>query len=94
MSEFLVTRLMPAGTALSLLALSSVAARDPHARSVRLIDPWTRPTPPADPAGAGYLTIVNDSAMPDRLLGGTSRAVREIQVHKMQLIEASCGCAP
>ena len=85
--------LTAAGAALSLLA-TPLVARGRHAATLHLAEPWTRPTPPAAPAGAGYLTITNTGSEPDRLLGGTSPAVREVQIHQMKLMDGIMRMRP
>ena len=47
--------------------------------------PWSRPTPNGAPTAAGFLTLTNTGAQPDRLLGGSSPLVTQIQVHQMSM---------
>ena len=77
-------RLARAGLALAL-ASTPAFAHTTRAHHLTVAGAWTRPTPPGAAAGAGYLTITNDDAEPDRLVGGTSPAVREVQVHEMRI---------
>jgi copper(I)-binding protein len=44
-----------------------------------------RSTPPGAPTAAGYLTVTNHGASPDRLLGGSSPEVGDVQVHQMSM---------
>ena len=46
---------------------------------------WSRATPGATKIGAGYLTIENKGASPDRLLGGSTDAAAKIEVHEMAM---------
>lgn len=58
----------------------------PCARAaVRLDAAWVRETAPGQTVGAGYLTIVNLSARPERLLGAFSPAAEAVQIHEMSL---------
>lgn len=62
---------------LSFVALvsASAAVADPAVGGA-----WARATPPGAQAGAVYLTLVGDDA-PDRLLGGSTPAARELEIH-------------
>lgn len=42
---------------------------------------WARTTPPGATTGAGYLSIVNDSAA-DRLISASSPAAEKVQLHE------------
>jgi copper(I)-binding protein len=75
--------------ALCALALCAVAATA-SAHSYRLgalkIDhPWARPTPPGAPTGAGYFSVTNTGATPDRLLAVASPAAQAVQIHQMSM---------
>lgn len=86
-------RLASAGLAVTIVAMPATA-RDVPAHRIKLTGAWTRPTPPAAAAGAGYLTITNAGSRPDRLLGGTSSAVREVQVHQMMIADGVMRMRP
>lgn len=77
----------PSVFAAAALAVVAVVATPAPAKGRDLLihHAWVRPTPPAAPAGAGYLTITNKGVKPDRLLAGSSPWVREVQVHEMKL---------
>lgn len=59
---------------LSLVSSSALA-------QVRIDNPWARPTPPGAKVAAGYLTIRNDGASAERLLGVSSPAAAQVQTH-------------
>jgi copper(I)-binding protein len=42
---------------------------------------WTRATPPGAKVAAGYMTIRNKSAAPDRLVGASSPAAARVETH-------------
>ncbi|MGB5706814.1 MAG: copper chaperone PCu(A)C [Arenicellales bacterium] len=44
-------------------------------------DIWSRPLPEVSVNGAAYLTIHNNGAKSDRLLGATSEVAEEVQIH-------------
>jgi copper(I)-binding protein len=44
--------------------------------------------------GAGYLTITNKGAVPDRLIGGSTDAARAVEVHEMNLSDGVMTMRP
>jgi hypothetical protein len=48
---------------------------------VEIAEPWIRATPPGAKVAAGYMTIRNKSAQPERLLGGSSPAAAKVETH-------------
>jgi hypothetical protein len=46
---------------------------------------WSRATPKGASVGAGYLTIHNKGAAPDKLTGGSSDVASDVQVHEMSM---------
>jgi len=72
---------------LALVAVCAIpaSAQDYKVGALVISHPWVRPTPPGAPTAVGYLTITNHGASPDRLLGGSSPAVGDIQVHEMSM---------
>jgi periplasmic copper chaperone A len=48
---------------------------------VEIKDAWIRATAPGQKTAAGYMTISNKSAQPERLLGGSSEAAAKVQTH-------------
>src|SRR5579871_5973161 len=46
---------------------------------------WSRATPGGAKVGGGYLTITNEGATPDRLIGGSSEIAAKVQVHEMSM---------
>lgn len=55
-------------TALTLSG-AALLAHEIKSGSLEIVHPWARATPASAKTGAGYLTIVNRGAEPDRLLG-------------------------
>jgi copper(I)-binding protein len=45
--------------------------------------PWARATPKGAKVGGGYLTIKNDGAAPDKLVGGSSSIAQKLELHEM-----------
>jgi copper(I)-binding protein len=68
--------------------LAAPLAADAHAYDqgpLHIGHPWTRPTPGGAPTAAGYLTVTNHGAAPDRLLGGVSPLAKSIEPHTMSM---------
>lgn len=71
-----------------VLAMSLPALAAGHGYSLgalKIGHPWARPTPNGAPTAAGFLTVTNTGAQPDRLLGGSSPMTGPIQVHQMSM---------
>ena len=48
---------------------------------VEIQEPWIRATAPGQKTAAGYMTVRNNSAQPERLVGGSSEAAAKVQTH-------------
>jgi copper(I)-binding protein len=48
---------------------------------VEISDAWIRATAPGQKIAAGYMTIRNKSAQPERLVGGSSQAAAKVETH-------------
>jgi periplasmic copper chaperone A len=48
---------------------------------VEIDKPWMRAPPPGTKLAAGYMTIRNKSASPERLVGATSPAAARVEMH-------------
>jgi hypothetical protein len=75
-------------TLLAALTATFIIANPAQAHSVKvgalsITDLWTRATPPKAPTAAGYLTIENAGAEPDRLTGVTSPFAGSATIHEM-----------
>ncbi|MCK1277378.1 copper chaperone PCu(A)C [Bradyrhizobium sp. 61] len=57
-------------------------AQTPAANSIVVEQPWARATPPGAKTGAAYLTVMNNGATPDRLLGATTPLADKVEFHK------------
>ncbi len=66
------------------LGLTSAAAQSVRIGDITIDDAWARATPRGAEVGAGYLTIRNDSATPDRLTT-ISTDFAAVQVHAMKM---------
>ena len=66
-------------------AVPAAHAKDFHAGSLDLVNPWARATPKGAPVAAGYVTIKNNGTTADRLVGGSSDAAAKVEVHEMSM---------
>jgi periplasmic copper chaperone A len=71
--------------ALALSAAPAVA-QEFKAGDITIDNPWSRATPKGAEVGAGYLTIHNNGAAPDRLTGGTAE-FGNVEVHEMSTVD-------
>jgi copper(I)-binding protein len=69
------------------LALSAAPAfaQESKAGDITIEKPWARATPKGAEVGAGYLTIHNTGATPDRFTGGTADFAN-VEVHEMSMV--------
>jgi copper(I)-binding protein len=61
----------------------AVHADDVKAGDLVISQAWSRATPIGAKVASGYLTISNNGAALDRLLGGSSDAAAKVEVHEM-----------
>ena len=67
------------------LTLSSASAHEYEAGSLHIEHPWARATPPKAGVAGAYMVIENHGKTADRLLGGSTAAAKEVQVHSMTM---------
>jgi len=60
-------------------------AADYDVGSLHIAQPWSRATPKGATSGAGYMTITNEGATPDRLSCVSSDASGQCQIHSMTM---------
>lgn len=58
-----------------------LAIATPALAQVEIENPWVRATAPGASVGGGYLTVVNRSAAPDRLVGASSPTADRVELH-------------
>src|SRR3984885_2003579 len=66
------------------LSVAPALAQEFKAGDITIDKPWARATPKGAVVGAGYLTIHNNGAAPDRLTGGTADFAN-VEVHEMSM---------
>jgi copper(I)-binding protein len=68
--------------ALTLAGASGLAHAHEHKTgSLRIAHPWVRATPTGAQVASGFVTIINTSSAPDRLLGATLAKGARTEVH-------------
>lgn len=68
-----------------LLMLVTAAALAAPRGSLRIEQAWARATPPMATVAAGYLVVVNDGDVPDRLLRIDSAIAQRVEMHRSLL---------
>jgi copper(I)-binding protein len=63
----------------ALLSLALLAT--PVFAQIEIDNAWTRATPPGAKTAAGYMTIRNQSSLPDRLIGAASPLAARVEMH-------------
>lgn len=71
---------LPATLALAALC-NPARAHEYKTGALTITHPWVRATPGGAQVGAGYLTIANTGAKPDRLLGGAFSGAARVEIH-------------
>ena len=61
------------------------AGQEFTAGSITVTGAFSRATLPNAPVGAGYMTIANTGAEPDRVVGARSEAAPVVELHKMEI---------
>ena len=72
-------------TGMVAMAAAAASARDYQAGAVKVVDPWTRATPPNAEVAGGFMSIINTGTTPDRLVGGASPVAARLEVHEMTM---------
>jgi copper(I)-binding protein len=72
-------------TAIFAALLLAVAACGSPARGLHVEDGWASPTPGGVDVSAGYLTIVNDTHVADRLLSASTPRATSADLHAMSM---------
>ncbi len=71
---------------LAAVLVSGVAfAHDYQLKTLRVIDPFTRATPPGAKVAGAFMSIENQGKEADRLVGATSPVAGLVQIHEMAM---------
>lgn len=71
-------------TSIAVLMLGTSLAL-PALAQVNIGKPWARATVPGATVGGGFLTVTNQGAAPDRLIGASSAAAAKTEIHEMAM---------
>jgi periplasmic copper chaperone A len=83
MEDTTMKRIALAGMVIACSLATAVAAKDYNAGSIEIVNPWSRATPKGAQTAIGYMTIKNNGATPDRLIGGSVDVAASFQLHSM-----------
>lgn len=73
-----------AGLALGLAAIAA-AAHGYTAGAIKIGHPYSRPTVPGQPTGAGYMSFDNQGSGADRLVGASAAIATRVEMHTMNM---------
>jgi len=76
-----ITALLTGTTSL----VSPAAAGDYDVGSIHISQPWSRATPKGATSGAGYMTLTNKGAAPDKVSCVSNDASAQCQIHSMMM---------
>jgi copper(I)-binding protein len=77
--------LVALGVAVFGLVAAPAAAQPYHAGPIEIVNPWSRATPKGATVAAGYATLRNNGATPDRLIGGSTEAGKRVEIHTVEM---------
>jgi periplasmic copper chaperone A len=77
--------LVALGIAVFGLVAAPAAAQPYRAGPIEIVNPWSRATPKGATVAAGYATLRNNGATPDRLIGGSTEAGKRVEIHTMEM---------
>jgi copper(I)-binding protein len=69
--------------ALALLIAGQLHAQTRGPNEITVEQPWARATPKGAKTGAAYMTLINNGASTDRLLGATTPVADQVQFHEV-----------
>ena len=94
MMPYGLVRLRLAAVAFALVATvgltaggEAALAAEFKAGDISIEAPWSRATPGGAKVGAGYLTIKNGGAAPDRLVSATADIAEHTEIHEMSMTD-------
>ncbi|HBF30673.1 copper chaperone PCu(A)C [Rhizobium sp.] len=74
-------------TAWALMLTQPAFSHEAKVGDLTIIHPYARAMLPGAQVGGGYLTIENDGATDDRLIGVTSERAKSTQIHQMKIAD-------
>lgn len=74
-------------SAITLFAVSLLAAAPALGGELTVTNAWSRSTPPGVTVGVAYFTLKNDTGESDRLLKISSPIASKVQVHRTEILD-------
>ena len=71
---------------ISLVLIAALTAQDAKSGAIAVRAPVLRAVPPGVPNTAGYMTIVNSGAAPDRLVSVACACARSVEAHQSHVM--------
>ena len=68
-----------------IVAAPAAFAEDFKVGDITVSQPWSRATPAGAEVAAGFMTITNGGATPDRLVAASSDVAPMVQIHQMSM---------
>lgn len=78
----------------AILAQAQLPPATIKAGNLTIAAPWSRATPNGAKVGGGYLTITNNGATPDRLIGASSSLAAKTEIHEMSMTDGVMQMRP
>ncbi len=72
--------------ALAVSAVFAGAGSAQNQTGIKIDQPWSRATAGTAKTGAGYMTIANGGALPDRLIQASSPVSTVVELHEMAMV--------
>ena len=70
---------------LATAGVGATVAQEFKSGELTIDHPWSRATPTGAKVAAGYMTIMNKGAAPDRLIGASTSAAGRVELHEMAM---------
>ncbi len=83
-----------AALVLAQVLLSPVLAHEFKAGAIDIEHPWSRATPGGAKVAAGYATLKNSGATPDRLVSATTGIAKSAEIHEMRMADGVMQMRP
>jgi periplasmic copper chaperone A len=85
---------MTSRLAIVLAVAALLGAASAKAHDIVVSQAWSRATPKAAKVAAGYLTIENHGAQPDRLVSASTAAAAKVEIHQMAVLDGIMTMRP
>ncbi|GAA2884258.1 hypothetical protein GGQ99_005142 [Aminobacter niigataensis] len=83
-----------AATLAALMVSIPASAQEYTVGTIKIVQPWSRATPPAAPVAGGYITLTNTGTEPDRLVSGSSLISQKFEIHESKVVSGVASMRP